>query len=62
MPNHCLELDRANLLHNLAGPRPLAGLARIMPVVKANYYGAGAAPIARALAGEGLIAFRNAAR
>jgi len=57
MPNHWLELDRANLLHNLEGLRAIVGPARIMPVVKANYYGAGAVPVARALAGEGVDAF-----
>jgi alanine racemase len=57
MPNHWIELDRANLLHNLAAVRALVGAARIMPVVKANYYGAGAVPIARALAGDGVDAF-----
>lgn len=57
MHNNWLELDRANLVHNLAGIRAIAGTARLMPVVKANYYGAGAAPIARALAAEGVDAF-----
>ena len=57
MPNHWLELHRAHLLHNLAGLRAIVGAARIMPVVKANYYGAGAAPIAGALAAEGVDAF-----
>jgi alanine racemase len=57
MPTTWLELDRANLLHNLAGLRKLAHPARLMPVVKANAYGAGAVPIASALAAEGVDAF-----
>lgn len=57
MPNNWLELSRANLLGNLAGLRRLVGTARIMPVVKANAYGAGAEPIAQALAAEGVGAF-----
>lgn len=57
MPNSWLELDRDNLLHNLAGLRALVHPARIMPVVKANAYGAGAIPIATALAAEGVDAF-----
>jgi alanine racemase len=57
MPNHWLELDRSHLLHNLAGLRAVVGSARIMPVVKANYYGAGAVPLAGALAAQGVDAF-----
>src|ERR687891_365917 len=57
MPNSWLELDRAALLHNLAGLRGLVHPARLMPVVKANAYGAGAIPIATALATEGVDAF-----
>lgn len=57
MPNNWLELSRENLLHNLAGLRALVGAARIMPVVKANAYGAGAVPIARVLASAGVDAF-----
>lgn len=53
MPNHWLELDRGNLVHNLAAIRALVAPARVMPVVKANFYGAGAVPIAQALAPEG---------
>ncbi len=39
MPNSWLELDGANLLHNLAALRALVHPARLMPVVKANAYG-----------------------
>jgi alanine racemase len=57
MANTWLELDRGNLLHNLARLRAVVHPARLMPVVKANAYGAGAIPIATALAGEGVDAF-----
>lgn len=57
MPNNWLELSRRSLLANLAGLRRLVGTARIMPVVKADAYGAGAVPIAQALAAEGVDAF-----
>ena len=57
MPNSWLELDRANLLHNLAALRALVHPARVMPVVKANAYGAGAVPVATAVAAEGVDHF-----
>ena len=57
MPNHWLELDRGHLLHNLAGLRAVVGSVWIMPVVKANHYGAGAVPLAGALAAQGVDAF-----
>src|SRR6266545_1895034 len=57
MANTWLELDRANLLHNLARLRAVVHPARLMPVVKANAYGAGAIPVATALASEGVDAF-----
>lgn len=57
MPNSWLELDRGNLLHNLAALRTLVAPARLMPVVKANAYGAGAIPIATIVAAEGIDAF-----
>src|SRR5713101_748063 len=55
--NSWLELSRARLEHNLAGVRALVGERRIMPVVKANAYGAGAAPIAAVLAAQGIDMF-----
>lgn len=57
MPTSWLELNRAHLLHNLAGLRKLVEPARIMAVVKGNAYGAGAVPIARVLAAAGVDAF-----
>lgn len=57
MPTTWLELDRANLLHNLARLRALVHPARIMAVVKANAYGAGAVPMASALTAAGVDAF-----
>lgn len=57
MPNSWLELDRANLLHNVAALRALVHPARLMPVVKANAYGAGALPVAAAVAAEGIDHF-----
>jgi alanine racemase len=57
MPNSWLEIDRDNLLHNLTRIRALAAPARLMPVVKANAYGAGAVAIARELAPLGVDAF-----
>jgi len=56
-PTSWLELSRANLLHNLAGVRALAGETQIMAVVKANAYGAGAVGMAQVLAGAGVDAF-----
>ena len=61
MPNHWLELDRAALRHNAARIRALVAPARVMPVVKANYYGAGAVPIAQELEAQGVDAFAVAA-
>jgi alanine racemase len=55
--NHWLELDREALRHNAAQIRALVEPARIMPVVKANYYGAGAVPIAQELETQGVDAF-----
>jgi len=52
-----LELDRAALLHNLAGVRALVGPAQIMAVLKTNAYGAGAIGMARALASAGVATF-----
>src|SRR5919108_4688122 len=52
-----LELDASALRHNAARIRDLVAAARLMPVVKANYYGAGAVAIARELAGAGVEAF-----
>jgi alanine racemase len=61
MANYWLELDREALRHNARQLRALVAPARMMPVVKANYYGAGATPIARELAAEGVDAFAVAA-
>ncbi|MEP4484400.1 MAG: alanine racemase [Halioglobus sp.] len=47
-PNQA-QLDLAALRHNLGIARSLAGMARVMAVVKANAYGHGAPIIARAL-------------
>ncbi|MBI1734086.1 MAG: alanine racemase [Candidatus Rokubacteria bacterium] len=57
MANNWLELDREAVRHNARQLRALAAPARLMPVVKANYYGAGAAPIAGELAAQGVDAF-----
>ena len=56
-PTSWLELSRANLLHNLAGVRALVGNTKIMAVLKANAYGAGAVGMAQVLAGAGVDAF-----
>jgi alanine racemase len=56
-PVSWLELSRSNLLHNLAGVQALCGNARIMAVLKANAYGAGAVALARVLAEAGVMAF-----
>jgi alanine racemase len=56
-PASWLELSRANLLHNLAGVRGLVAPARVMAVLKANAYGAGAVGMARVLAEAGVDAF-----
>ncbi|MBI5877530.1 MAG: alanine racemase [Chloroflexi bacterium] len=52
-----LELSRGALLHNLAAARALAGTARIIAVVKANAYGAGAVGVVRVLEQAGVDAF-----
>ena len=46
------HIDLDALLHNLRYAKELARGARVLAVVKANGYGHGAVPIARALAGE----------
>jgi alanine racemase len=55
--NSWLELSRSRIESNLAGVRALVGQRRIMPVVKANAYGAGAAPIAEVLTANGIDLF-----
>lgn len=57
MANNWLEVDHDRLRHNLASVRALVHPSRIMPVLKANAYGAGAVAIARTLAAEGVDAF-----
>jgi len=52
-----LELSRANLVHNLAGITNLAEPARVMAVLKANAYGAGATGMARLLRNAGVTRF-----
>lgn len=52
-----LELDREALLHNLAGIRRLSEPARVMAVVKANAYGAGASGLATVLQDAGVDLF-----
>jgi alanine racemase len=52
-----LELSRSALLHNLAAARALAGSARLIPVLKANGYGAGAVGMAQTIATAGVDAF-----
>jgi alanine racemase len=56
-PATWLDLDRAALLHNLAGVRALVGSTQIMAVLKANAYGAGAPGMARVLAETGVTIF-----
>ncbi|MGE5155478.1 MAG: alanine racemase [Bdellovibrio bacteriovorus] len=46
------RIDLDALRHNLLYARTLAGQSRIVAVVKANAYGHGAVPVARALAGQ----------
>jgi alanine racemase len=46
------RIDLDALRHNLECARGLAGAARVVAVVKANAYGHGALPVARALAGR----------
>jgi len=57
LPLSWLELDRGALASNLRGLSALVAPARVMAVVKANAYGAGAVPVARTLADEGVEAF-----
>ena len=52
-----LELSRSALLHNLVAARALAGSARLIPVLKANSYGAGAVGMAQTIATAGVAAF-----
>jgi alanine racemase len=52
-----MELDRTALAGNLKGLSALVAPSRIMAVVKANAYGAGAVPVARTLAEGGVDAF-----
>jgi alanine racemase len=52
-----VELDRAALAENLKSLSALVAPSRIMAVVKANAYGAGAVPVARTLAEGGVDAF-----
>jgi alanine racemase len=59
--NHWLELSRARLLHNLASVRAIVGQTRLIAVVKANAYGAGAVGLAQILAEQGVDAFAVAA-
>ena len=61
MPNHWIELDREALRHNARHIAALVAPARLMPVVKANHYGAGAAPIVQELEAQGVDAFAVAA-
>ena len=56
-----LELDLDALAGNLAAIRALAGPVRVDPVVKADAYGHGAVPIARALEAAGADGFCVAA-
>ncbi len=48
------EIDLSALRHNLACARALARPAEVLAVVKANAYGHGAVPVARALQDEGV--------
>lgn len=57
MPTSWIELDTEALRHNAERVRALVAPARLMPVVKANAYGAGAVPMATALAAAGVDAF-----
>ena len=47
------EISRSKLLHNFRLLRALAGPAELLPVVKANAYGHGAAACSRVLAADG---------
>ncbi|MBI2205334.1 MAG: alanine racemase [Candidatus Rokubacteria bacterium] len=55
--NTWLELDRDAVTHNARQLAALVAPARIMAVIKANAYGAGAVPIAQALEDAGVDAF-----
>lgn len=55
--NTWLELDRPAIVHNARQLAAMVAPARIMAVIKANAYGAGAVPIAEALAEAGVGAF-----
>jgi alanine racemase len=54
----CAEIDLGNLVHNLRAIQRHVAPSRVIPVVKADAYGHGALPVARAVshAGFGLIA------
>ena len=52
-----LVLSRSDLIHNLAGVRRLVGTRRIVAVLKADAYGAGAVGMARVLSANGVDAF-----
>lgn len=53
-----IELDMGNLKHNIEEfRRVLPPYCALMPAVKANAYGHGAVPVARALQREGVHAF-----
>ena len=51
------HIDLGALRHNLAQVRRLAGAREVIAVVKADAYGHGAVPVARALAAEGVTRF-----
>ena len=51
------EVDLGAIRHNARVLRAMAGDARLMAVVKADAYGHGALPVARALADEGVTAW-----
>ena len=51
------HIDLGALRHNLAQVRRLAGAREVIAIVKADAYGHGAVPVARALAAEGLTRF-----
>lgn len=51
------HIDLGALRHNLAQVRRLAGAREVIAIVKADAYGHGAVPVARALAAEGVTRF-----
>lgn len=51
------HIDLGALRHNLAQVRRLAGAREVIAIVKADAYGHGAVPVARALAAEGVSRF-----